>query len=88
MANAIIVAVRKDDNGVITHVRTRTKTNIGYSPPEVLSKVQAIQNITIFHVRYTVLDENGPEVRVVANKYLRSVPNDTEEDNLGELPTF
>lgn len=30
--------------------------------------------------------EQGEDVRVTSKKYLRTDPNDTEEDNLGDLP--
>jgi len=73
---SIISKVRKDENGVITHVQT----SFG-----VLTKAQVITSIA-HSVHFVV--EDGEKVHVVDGKYIRSDANDTEEDNLGNLPTF
>ena len=87
MAKAIIVAVRKDENGVITHVKSRAVVaNEANTSEQILMKSHVITNITKLHVQYTV--PNGTKVRVVDGRYLRSDKNETKEDNLGELPTF
>jgi len=85
-SSALIVAVRKDDKGVITHVQTTAEIGDKINSGGERTKQEIIHNITDEDVHYAV--PSGAKVRVVANKYIRSVPNDTEEDNLGELPTF
>jgi len=86
MAKNFIFAVRKDDNGVITHVKTHMEIKGGYTPDEVRTKFEVIQNITQLHMLYFV--SSGEKVHVVDNRYLRTDANDIKEDNLGELPTF
>ena len=87
MAKAIIVAVRKDENGVITHVKSRAVVkNETDTLEQILMKSHVIMNITKLHVQYTV--PNGTKVHVAAGSYLRTDGNETEADNLGELPTF
>jgi len=86
MVKAVIIAVRKDDNGIITHVKSRVVVKNGNISDDVRMKSVVIQNITVLHVEYTV--PNGTKVRVVDGRYLRTDANDTKEDNLGELPTF
>ena len=86
MAKAIIVAVRKDENGVITHVKAEVWVDGEQKPDQVQAKYVALQNILTFKWNYTVAD--GTPVHVVKRHYLRTDGNQTEEDNLGELPIF
>ncbi len=72
-----ITHVRKDDKGVITHVKTKY---------DELTKTQVITNIISELITYVV--PSGEKVHVVDGRYIRSDGNDTKEDNLGELPSF
>jgi len=86
MAKAVITAVRKDENGVITHVKVSVEIDGKLVPDGERTKLEVIQAITQHRVHYTV--PSGEEVRVVDGRYIRSIANDTKEDNLGELPIF
>jgi hypothetical protein len=72
-----IIAVRKENNVIMS---VKLKDN------KVFTKKDVIQDIKSGTIKY-VVDGDVP-VRVISNKYIRSVPNDIEEDNLGNLPTF
>jgi len=86
MVKAVIIAVRKDDNGVITHVKSQVWIDDKRKPDQELQKFMMIQNIKVFHWECSVQD--GTKVHIVDGRYLRTDGNDTKEDNLGELPTF
>jgi hypothetical protein len=75
MSKKTITHVRKNEQGVITHV----KVSDTYTKSEVISQ---IQHGTSFIV------PSGTEVHVVDGKYIRSDRNNTSTDNLGELPSF
>lgn len=78
-----IIAVRKSPKNTITHVQ------LDGEPATTQPKFDVIRNIEHNICRYIV--QSGAEVRAVpkgSGRYIRSVPNDTEEDNLGNLPEF
>ena len=75
-----VTATRKE-KGTITHLCNRSAS---WSP---VSVGQAIDEIESGTVRYFV--RNGDQitgVRVVGGNYLRTLPDDTSDDNLDELP--
>ena len=86
MVSSVIVAVRKDDKGVITHVNTTSEIGDKINSGGERTKQEIIRKITDEDVHYAV--PGGAKVHVVAGKYIRSDGNKTEADNLGELPTF
>ena len=86
MIKCTITHICKDENGTITHVLATSAVE----PKGVqLTKIEVVHNIATRLIRYVVAN-NGEEtpVRVVDGRYIRSVPNDIMEDNLGELPLF
>jgi len=87
MANIVIIAVRKDDKGVITHVKTQMEIDSKIVQGGKRTKQEVIHNITQRGILYTVGTNNTP-VHVVDDRYIRTDGNNTKADNLGELPTF
>lgn len=72
-----IVAKKDDSSGTLTHVKLDTGVEE--------TKQKAIQNINAGHTYKT---KAGANVHVVANKYLRTDNNDTEKDNLENVPNY
>lgn len=84
----IIMYVRYKD-GAISEVQYRDK----YKDPETIGeskKSDVINDIINKGLIYKTADQNCVvnDVHVVSGKYIRTDGNETEEDNLGELPEF
>jgi hypothetical protein len=75
MSEQTITHVRKNDDGVITHV----KVNGQYTKGQMIEKIQSGEKFVV---------PSGAGVHTVAGKYIRTDGNDTEADNLGNLPSF
>ena len=88
MSELSIVAVRKDKNGVITHVKTTAIIDGKTVSGGERTKQEVIHNITNRKQDMCYTVPGGAKVHVVDGKYIRSDGNDTKADNLGELPTF
>lgn len=93
MAVYRISGIWKDDQGVITHYAFHKKTDTGWTRAEKLSKPEAVRRLNISgNIAYTWLWnysycwwEDGEEVEVVNNEFLRSNPDKKETNNLAHL---
>ena len=80
----------------ISKVKARISTGGDLGPSQVLTKSEVLAKIDAdWIVATTVKNDTGGDklTDVIActingKRYIKTVPNDTEEDNLGELPTF
>ena len=80
----------------ITKVKGQISTGGTLGPLQVLTKAEILAKIDADWIVATVVknDEGGDKLTDVipctinGKRYIKTVPNDTEEDNLGELPTF
>ncbi|NLZ49485.1 MAG: DUF3892 domain-containing protein [Clostridiales bacterium] len=75
MAKEKITKVRKNDEGDITEVMTDNGNIYSINEAISMAKNNALEGVNVGKTR------NGRE-------YLRSNPNDIEDDNLDNLPTF
>ena len=91
-----ILAVRYEtERRHISHVKAQGGTVFGVLeslPCETLTKSEILSQIDRGDQVYTMVENNiGAKViwrKINGTRYLKTVPNDIEEDNLGELPTF
>jgi hypothetical protein len=81
-----IIAQRKNDNDVITHVKI--DLNEEKLPNTDATKQQVIESIRLGNKYKTKINNLTSDVNVIDNKYLRSDGNNTKSDNLGNLPSF
>lgn len=80
--NCIITNANKDKNDNIINVKVSLN---GYV--KELTKNDVINKINQGYI-FVTKNNNGPRVRVVQNKYLRTDNNDYKFDNLDNLPSF
>ena len=82
----------------ITHVEAHVDDNIGTShPKKILTRAKVLEMIddgySVETVKWLYGDTYEKGAKVIAiplngNRYIKTESNETEEDNLGELPTF
>jgi len=94
----LIYAVRYDkERKFISHVKARVDSHGVYVPKKEYTKADIINMINDDFVVQTRVHEYGNSYAIGADvviqslngvDYIKTKPNDTEEDNLGELPIF
>jgi hypothetical protein len=73
MSKQVITNVRRDRDGVITHL------GVEFTKEQIIERIQNNEKFVV---------PSGEEVHVVDGRYIRSDRNGTTDDNLSNLPSF
>ena len=95
-ANYLVSAVHYTDNTkkYISQLREHNNDGNSVGTGRICTKENVIKNIEAGYSYCTIMKNNegnwskGEEIMVFKRKYLKTKPNNIEEDNLGNLPEF
>lgn len=93
-----VTAVRTDSDGVITHLNTKkgdtSASDVTMSKSELITLLSSKDDKNTAKTWRVEFQSGRPlqvlteDIRVVDGTYLRTDPNSTKADNLGNLPSF
>ena len=80
----------------ITKVKAQISTGGPWEPMQILTKSKVVEKVDADWIVMTSIKKDNGELAhadviaptIKGKRYIKTVPNEIEEDNLGELPTF